>query len=115
MVASFSARVEVAMDYKKIERVRRQITCGFYTDTEVLGFIEEVLVEKKWDILVSDIENCRDICVSRNNCDQKAVGVYAKIVEELMKCHMEIGDSYHEILANIMYGSVYKLSKISIF
>ena len=106
------AKVEVAMDSKKIKRVRRLIAGNFYTDPEVLDTIEEILVERRWELIVRDINKCNDVCILQNNCDEKAAGVHAEIMDDLMQYTIGEGDGCHNILADIVAGSLRKLASL---
>lgn len=102
------------MDSKKIQRVRRLIAGGFYTDPEILESLEHVLVERHWERLVRDIDGCNDVCLCRNSCDEQAAGVHAQIVDDLMQYPLGDGDKYHDILADTVAGSLRKLADLAL-
>lgn len=100
------------MDSKKIQRVRRLIAGGFYTDPEILETLEHVLVERHWVRLVRDIDRCKDVCITQDSCDEQAAGVHAQIVDDLMQ--YPLGDKYHDILADMVAGSLRKLADLAL-
>ncbi len=110
MAADVQAMLGVDMDSRKIQRVRRLIAGGFYTDPEVLDSILEVLAVRHCGRLLCDIEKCGK--VNQDSCDEQAVGVHAQIVEDLMQYPIGAGDSYHGIVANVVGGSLKKLADL---
>lgn len=110
MAAEVQATLGVVMDSKKIQRVRRLIAGGFYTDPEVLDYIEQVLVDRQFGELLRDIKKCGR--VNRDSCDEKAVGVHAQIVDDLMRYAVAGGDRYHDIVADVVASSLRKLKDL---
>ena len=98
------------MDSKKIQRVRRLVAGGFYTDPEVLEFIEDVLVERHYEWLVRDIEKC--VMVSQGSCVKQAAGVHARVVDDLRQYPLGEGDRCHEAVADVVAGSATKLATL---
>ena len=98
------------MDSKKILRVRRLIAAGFYTDPEILDSLEQMLVDRHYERLVRDSEKCDK--VNQDSCDKKAAGVHAQIVDDLMRHKMGEGGRYHEIVADVVGGSLRKLATL---
>lgn len=98
------------MDSKKVQRVRRLIASGFYTDPEVLDSIEDLLVERHCEQLVRDIEKCGK--VNRDSCDENAAGMHAQIVDDLMRYPLGEGDKYHEIVVDVVASSLRKLANL---
>ena len=99
------------MDSRKIQRVRRLIASGFYTDPEVLDSILEALVDRHCGALVRDIEKCGN--VSRENCDEEAVGLHVQIVDDLTRCPPGESKKYHTVVADVVTSSLRKLADLT--
>jgi len=97
------------MDSKKIQRARRLIAGGFYTDAEILDFIENVLVERQFERILSDIENCDEINLERS--DEQAVEVHCQIVDDLKRYAHGNGEMDRRIVADVIAGSLRSLAK----
>ena len=110
MAAEVRATVGAVMDSNKIQRVRRLIAGGFYTDPEVLDAILEVLADRHCGRLVRDIESCG--AVNPDSCEEQAVGVHAQIVEDLKQHPTGDGDRCHDLVADVVAGSLRKLADL---
>ncbi|MHC4565446.1 MAG: hypothetical protein ACYTE3_06760 [Planctomycetota bacterium] len=110
MAAEVQAILGVAVDSKKIQRVRWLIAGGLYTDPEVLDSIEHVLVDRHYERLVGDIEKCGTF--RQDSCDVQAAGVHAQIVDDLMQYPLGEGDRYHEVVADVAVSSLRKLANL---
>jgi len=101
------------MDWKKIQRARRRIEEGFYTDSEVLKRIEKGLRRKRFCARVLQVldegpneeeKKTRDI----------ATGVLSNILLDLKKCPEGKGHLYRDIVAEIFASSLVELVDISL-
>ena len=98
------------MNSTKIQRVRRLIADGVYTNPDILNSIEEILVHRHYDRLMHDIESHSELAEDR--CDEIAVIVYSQAVKEL-RCRPEgRRNRYDDVVAAFLAGSLGALTKL---
>ncbi|MHC4743163.1 MAG: hypothetical protein ACYS8Z_14710 [Planctomycetota bacterium] len=98
------------MNSRKVQRVRKLIADGVYTNSNVLDSIEEVLVRRHYERLMHDIESHSDIAEHR--CDEIAAVVYSQAVKEL-RCRTEGRTAtYDDVVAAFLAGSLGTLTKL---
>lgn len=102
----------LAMDSEKIQRVRRFIASGFYTDPEVLDSIEVVLVDRHYERLMHDIEICSGI--EQDSCDELAVRLYSQVVVDLKQSPQADRSRLRDVVADVVVGSLDKLVRLAL-
>ena len=107
--ASIRCRIE-SMNSTKIQRVRRLIADGVYTNSDILDSIEEILVHRHYDRLMRDIESHSELAEDR--CDEIAVGLYSQIVVDLKHCPEGNRKRYDDAVADVVASSLGKLAEM---
>lgn len=100
----------VLMNSTKIQRVRRLIADGVYTNSDVLDCIEEILVHRHYDRLMRDIESHSEVAEDR--CDEIAVVVYSEAVKELRRRPAGRRNRYDDVVAAFFACSLGALTKL---
>jgi hypothetical protein len=100
------------MDSEKIQRVRRFIASGFYTDPEVLDSIEVVLVDRHYERLMRDIEICSGL--DQDSCDEIAVRLYSQVVVDLRQSPQADRNRLSDVVADVVVGSLDKLVRLAL-